>query len=110
LRSSYGIEDCLTLSEAAEDQHCFGGSGVDNIADLFVVEQEIDELGDVDVVYGDVGGITSRHHQVLLLGPIQFQIPRGYPVDATAGKISTRKACVPQARAAEVRAAEARSN
>ena len=48
--------------EATQDQHHLGSDGVDDVADLLVVEQEIDELRDLDVIDGDLGLIRTRDH------------------------------------------------
>ena len=45
----------LPLSEAPEQQHALPADGVDDVADLLVVEQQVDELRDLDVVDGDLG-------------------------------------------------------
>jgi hypothetical protein len=67
------VENCFTVSsEATEDQHRFRCDGVDNVADLLVVEQQIDELRDLDVVDSHLGLVLRRDDQVLLLGPVQF--------------------------------------
>ena len=67
------IEHCLMLSrEANEDQHPLGSNGVDDVADLLVVEHEVDELGDLNVIDGDLGLARMCDDQVLLLGPLQF--------------------------------------
>src|SRR6516165_6776192 len=44
--------------------------GVDDVANLLVVEQQIDELRDLDVVDGDLGLIPRCDDQVLLLGTL----------------------------------------
>jgi hypothetical protein len=46
------------------------------MADLLVVEQQVDELGDLQVVDGDLGFVVRRDDQVLLLRPVQLQVPR----------------------------------
>ena len=70
---AYGVEDRLTLiGKATQDQHRLGGDGVDDTANLLVVEQEIDELRDLDVIDGDRGLVLMCDDQVLLLGPLQF--------------------------------------
>jgi hypothetical protein len=43
-----------------------------------------------------------------LLGPFQFETPRGHAVDATIGEISTREVCVHQDGRLEPRPAEVR--
>jgi hypothetical protein len=53
---SQGIEHRLALRrEAAEDQHGLGGDGVDGIADLLIVEKQVDKLRDLDAINGDLG-------------------------------------------------------
>jgi hypothetical protein len=58
--------------EATEDKNRLRCDGVDNVADVLVVVQEIDELGNLDVVDGDLGLGLGDNDQVLLLGPLQF--------------------------------------
>src|SRR6516165_1697833 len=61
------------LSEAAQQKHAFLSDGVDHVADLLVVEQEMDELRDLNVVDGDLGLIrVPCNDQVMLLDPFQF--------------------------------------
>ena len=55
------------------------------------MKQQIDELRDLNVVDRDLGFVLTCDDQVLLLGPIQFQTPCGYTVDATAGEVGARK-------------------
>jgi hypothetical protein len=43
-----------------------------DLANLLIVEQEIDELRDFDVVDGYCGFVRARDDQVLLLGPLQL--------------------------------------
>ena len=70
---AYRVEDCLTLiGKATEDQDRLGGDGIDDVANLLVVEQEIDELRDLNVIDGNLGLVPTRNDQVLLLGPLQF--------------------------------------
>jgi hypothetical protein len=57
-----------TFSKAAQQEHACLSDGVDDIADLWVVEQEIDELGDLNVIDGDLWLVFTGSDQVLLLG------------------------------------------
>src|SRR5262249_4891959 len=47
-----------------------------SVADLLVVEQEIDELRDLDVVDGNRGLVLTCDDQVLLLGFLHFEAAR----------------------------------
>jgi hypothetical protein len=60
------------LGEAAQQEHAFFSDGVDDVANLLVVEQEIDELRDLNVIDGDRGLILICDDQVLLLGSLQL--------------------------------------
>src|SRR5262249_12513857 len=102
-----------TFSEAAQQEHALLSDGIDDIANLLIVQQEIDELRDLNVVDGDGGFVLRCDDQVLLLRLLQFWTPRGYAVEATAGEISTRQVGFYhrgrlEARLAEVRSAEVR--
>ena len=55
-----GIKHRLALvREAAEDQDDLRGDGVDDVANPFIVEEQIDELGDLKVVDSDVGFVKG---------------------------------------------------
>ena len=56
----------------AQQEHAFLSDGVDDVANLLVVQQEIDELRDLDVVDRDLGLAITCDDQVLLLGSLQF--------------------------------------
>src|SRR5215472_7407478 len=58
--------------KAAQQEHALLSNGVDDVAYLLVVEQEIDELRDLDVVDGYCGFVMARDDQVLLFGPVQY--------------------------------------
>src|SRR5262249_46242593 len=83
------------LCKPTEQEHAFLSDGVDDVANLLVVEQEIDELRDLDVIDGDLRLVPTCvatcdeqvfvatcdeqvslrptcDDQVLLLGPFQF--------------------------------------
>src|SRR5262249_39326483 len=97
----------LTLiCEATEDQHCLPPDGVNNVANLLVVEQEIDELRDLDIVDRDLRLVPFCDDQVLLFGPLHFWTPRGCAIDATAGEVSARKVRLRQSGILEVRPVE----
>ncbi|MFZ0653172.1 MAG: hypothetical protein WAZ97_20185, partial [Pseudolabrys sp.] len=51
----------------AQQEHAFLSDGVDDVANLIVVEKEIDELRDLNVVDGDRGLVVKCDNQVLLL-------------------------------------------
>src|SRR5580700_10509403 len=55
------------LGEPAEDENDFRGDRVDDVANLFVVEKQIDKLGDLNVVDGDAWLISITYEEVLLL-------------------------------------------
>ena len=83
-----GIEDGFALRrEAAEDQHHLGGDGVDHVADPLVVEQQVDELGHLEVVDGDLGLVLPGDDQVGLPCSLQVEVPGGYAVNAAAREI-----------------------
>ena len=56
----------------AQQEHAFPSDGIDDVANLLVVQQEIDELCDLDVVDRDLGLAITCDDQVLLLGSLQF--------------------------------------
>jgi hypothetical protein len=58
------------LSEATQQEHALLSDGVDDVANLLVVEQEIDELRDLDVIDGDLGLERRCDDQVLLLSSL----------------------------------------
>ena len=43
----------------AQQEHAFLSDGVDDVANLLVVQQEIDELRDLDVVDRDLGLVST---------------------------------------------------
>ena len=51
---TYRVKHRLTvIRESAEDQHHLGCDCVDDAADFLVVEEEVDELGDFEIVHGE---------------------------------------------------------
>ena len=60
------------FSEAAQQEHALLSDGVDDVANLLVVAQEIDELRDLDVIDGNLGLELTCDDQVLLFGPLEF--------------------------------------
>ena len=89
-----GIQNGLPrLGKAAQDQHRFRGDGVDDLTNLLVVKQEVDELGDLDVIDGDNRLILNiSYDQVLLFGPlIDRYIPYRNAIDAAFGECGIAK-------------------
>src|SRR4029077_7840019 len=61
------VEDGFTfLRKAAQDQHPFRGNRVNDVANFFVVEQQVDELSNFDVVYSDSGFSWRSNDQIFL--------------------------------------------
>jgi hypothetical protein len=56
----------------AQQEHAFPSDGIDDVANLLVVQQEIDELRDLDAVDRDLRLAITCDDQVLLLGSLQF--------------------------------------
>ena len=51
------------------------------------MEKQIDELGDLDVVDGDLGFALAGDDQVLLFRTFaELHVPSGYAVDVAAGE------------------------
>lgn len=70
------VEDRLALrTEPPQDQHSLLGHGVDDIPDLGVVEQQVDELGDLQVVDHDRSHVGGGDEQVPLLGRDAAEVP-----------------------------------
>jgi hypothetical protein len=80
---------------------------VDDVADRLVREEQVDELGDLQVVDGDLG-FAVRDDQVLLPRPLQLQVPRRDPVDAAAREGGARKIRADGVRPDEARSGEVR--
>jgi hypothetical protein len=73
------------LGEPSQQQHAFPADGVDDVAYLLVVKQQVNKLSDFDVVDGDVGFTLARNHQVSLFRALaEPNVPCGYTVDAAA--------------------------
>jgi hypothetical protein len=47
------------LGEPSEKQHSFFADSVNDITDLLVVKNQIDELGDFDIVNSDLGFVSG---------------------------------------------------
>jgi hypothetical protein len=63
-----GIDNGFSLlGKPAENQHSFGCNCVDDVANLLVVKEQVDELGNFDVVDGDSRLIMRSYDQVLLV-------------------------------------------
>ena len=60
----------------AQQEHAFLSDGVDDVANLLVVQQEIDELRDLDVVDRDLGLAITCDDQVLLSSPSSLNTAR----------------------------------
>jgi hypothetical protein len=80
-RTSFTLE-----RKAAEDQHWLGSDSVNDIADLLVVQRQVDELRDFDVVDGDLGFVELSDNQVPLLrdGADQLSNARRKPCSASS--------------------------
>ncbi len=51
---SEGIQDCFPLrSKPPENKDRFSGKRVNDIANFFVVQQQVDELSNFEIVYSD---------------------------------------------------------
>jgi len=53
-------------------QHRLGSDGVDDVANLLIIQHEVDELGDLNIIDCDLGLVRTCDNQALLLGPVQF--------------------------------------
>ena len=103
------IEHGLPLrGEAAQDQHCFGGDGVDDLTNLLIVEQQIDELRHFQIVHGDHRFIGRRDDQIRLLRSNEVDIPRRNSIDLTPCEIRSLEVCLHQEGSLEVRPGEVR--
>jgi hypothetical protein len=104
------VLDAIKPSERrAVRRHSRRPRGPGRLADLPVVEQEIDELRHLDVIDGDLGLVCTCDDQVLLLGSLQFQTPSGYAINGTAGEISAREIRLQEGGTLEDRSDEVRS-
>ncbi len=67
---SHSIKNGFPLGcETTEDEHDFRGNGIDDIADPFVVEDEVDELGDLEIIYRDLRLPGCGNNEVRLDSP-----------------------------------------
>ena len=58
---SHGIEYNFALwRESPEDKNGLLTDGIDRVADLIVMKQEIDELSDLNVIYADLRFVVRR--------------------------------------------------
>jgi hypothetical protein len=114
-----GIEHGFAFwGKTAQDQHRFGGNGVDDLANLLVVEQQVDKLGHFDIVHRDHRLIKGGDNQIRLVRLCEVDVPRGNPIDRTPREIrpfeaglhqeSVYKGCPAEVRFAEVRLVEVR--
>ena len=64
------------------------------MADLLVIKEQVDKLGDLQVVDSDLRFVRRRDDQALLLRPVELQVPRRDAVDAAAGEVGVAKICL----------------
>src|SRR5262245_14647714 len=93
-------------SKAAENQYGFGGDSLDDVANLFVVEQQINELRYFDIIDGDHRLTGRRDDEIRLLRPDEVDIPHGNPIDRTPRQVRLLKVCVHQRGSPKVRPPE----
>src|ERR1039458_7769517 len=87
-----GVEYGLAVwREAAKDEDDLGRYGVDDVADLLVVQQQVDELGDFEAIHGNGRFICRCNDQISLNCAIQVHIPRSDSIDTTTRKIRIPK-------------------
>jgi hypothetical protein len=61
------IQDDFSFGrETTKDQYRFRCNRVDDIANFFVVDEQVDELSNLDVVYRDGGFVRRNYNQILL--------------------------------------------
>jgi hypothetical protein len=91
-----GIKNRFPLfGKAAQDQHRFLPDCVNGIANLFVVKQQVNELGDLDIVDGDRRLTTTSYDQILLVCLIVHRyIPDRHAIDVAFGQRRTAKICL----------------
>lgn len=72
------------LRKTTEDENHFAGDGVNDLADLVVVQHEVEELGDFEIVHGDFGFIKWRYANIGLGSAIEGDVPDRGSVDTAA--------------------------
>jgi hypothetical protein len=110
-----GIQNRFSLlGKPAENQHCFGRNCVDYLANLLVVKEQIDELGNFDVVDSDSYFTTRSYDQILLVCLIvHFYVPDRCAINVSfrqrrAAKICPNEHSFVEVRPLKVRPAEVR--
>ena len=103
-RGTQGVEDGLALGgEAAQDQHDLGGDGVNDVAELLVVDDQVQELRDLEAVHRDRRlGVRGDDQVGLLRVLVEVQVPGGDAVDAAAAEGGSVQARPDQAHEAQV--------
>ncbi|HKM58732.1 MAG TPA: hypothetical protein VJX28_08290 [Chthoniobacterales bacterium] len=88
-----GIENGFPLfGKPAQNKHGFGSNRVNDVANFFVVEEQVDELGDLDVVDGDNWLTQISDDQVLLLCTfVHLYTPYRHAIDGAPGEYRIAK-------------------
>ena len=80
------LERTLPLRcEAPQDQHHLSGERVDYVPHVFVVEDGMDELGNLEIVDRDGAFVGPSDAKVPLLRSREIDVPRGAAVDKRIG-------------------------
>src|SRR5438128_2167611 len=84
---SEGIEDGLALrDEATKNEDSFSGNGIDHVTNFRVVQQQVNELGDLKIIDGDGWFLFRCDDRVVLYCSLYLYLPDRYAIHLTIGQ------------------------